>query len=67
MISSDEQRKRREAMEYAIRTVEMEGFTFTEEEKKVFEDIVLGKTTVEEEIEKMKKLAYQLGSGNKDK
>ena len=41
MISSDEQRKRREAMEAAIRTVEMEGFTFTEEEKKVFEDIVL--------------------------
>ncbi|NLO82779.1 MAG: antitoxin VbhA family protein [Clostridiales bacterium] len=40
MISIDEQRKRRKAMEYAIRTIEMEGFTFTEEEKKVFEDII---------------------------
>jgi len=67
MVDVNELRKRREAMEYAIRTVEMEGFVFTEEEKQVFENIVQGKTTVEEEIEKLRKIAYQLGKGGKNK
>lgn len=32
MVDVNELRKKREAMEYAIRTVEMEGFVFTDRE-----------------------------------
>ena len=39
--------KRRKGCEYAIRSVEMEGFKFTEEELAVFERIIQGEITTE--------------------
>lgn len=47
--------KRRKAYEYAIRSVEMEGFVFTEEELAVFERIIQGEMTTEDAINDIKK------------
>lgn len=47
--------KRRKGCEYAIRSVEMEGFKFTEEELAVFERIIQGEITTEDAINDIKK------------
>ena len=61
MNDLEKQRKLREAVEYAIRTHEIEGFVFTEEDKEEFERIIRGEITLEESIKKHLEAAYAEG------
>lgn len=52
MKNIDEMIKRREAVESAIKSLEMEGFEFTESELKDFDDLASGKITFEQHRQK---------------
>lgn len=64
-MDTNEKIKRRKAVDYAIASVEMEGFKFTEEEKKDFDKIVNGEMTLEEHRKKYIELCYKLGRKEK--
>ncbi len=51
----------RKAIDSAIKSHEMEGFVFTDEEIKEFEDIVCGRRTLEEHRNKYLELGRSLG------
>lgn len=58
-ITPDEIEKRRKAVEYAIKSHEMEGFEFTKEELEVFERYIQGEITTEDIINGIKDMVAE--------
>jgi len=58
--------KRREAVESAIKSLEMEGYQFTEDEKEDFEDLASGKITFEQHRQKYIELAKQFAKAEQN-
>lgn len=64
MNTLEQQRKKREAFAYAMRSHEIESFAYTEEDKEFFEKIIRGELTYEEAIKKQLELARSGGKSH---